>query len=85
MNSAEEASLIAENNLIPGCTRMSFVDAPGGTRRTFLFNYIRYRAVACGYKVKTAAWNAIAATLLKVSRAIHSTFKVPVPRSASAM
>ena len=84
MNSAEEASLIAENNLIPGRTRMSFVDVPGGPRRTFLFNYIRYRAVACSYNVKTAAWNAIAAILLKVSQAIHSTFKVPVPCSASA-
>ena len=79
LNSVEEASLIAENNLIPGSARMYFVDAPGGTGKTFLFNQIRNRAVARGYKVKTAAWTGIAATLLKLGRTIHSTFKVPVP------
>ena len=79
LNSVEEASLIAENNLIPGSARMYFVDAPGGTGKTFLFNHIRNRAVARGYKVKTAAWTGIAATLLKLGRTIHSTFKVPVP------
>ena len=40
LNSVEEASLIAENNLIPGSTRMYFVNDPGGTGKTFLFNQI---------------------------------------------
>ena len=78
LNSVEEASLIAENNLIPGHTRMYFVDAPGGTGKTFLFNQIRNRTVAHGYKIKTAAWTGIAATLSKLGWTIHSTFKVPV-------
>ena len=81
LNSAEEASLIAENNLIPGRTRIYFVDAARGTGKTFLFYHIRNRAVPCGYKVKTAAWTGIAATLLKFGRTIHSTFKLPVPCS----
>ena len=55
LNSVEEAYLIAENNLIPGCTRMYFVDTPGGTRKKFLFNHIRNRVVSRGYKVKSAA------------------------------
>ena len=55
LNSVKEASLIAENNLIPGSTRMYFVNDPGGTGKTFLFNQIRNRVVARGYKVKTAA------------------------------
>ena len=79
LNSVEEASLIAENNLTPGCTRMYFVDAPGGTGKTFLFSHIRHRAVARGYKVKTAARTGIESTLLKLGWTIHSTFKVPVP------
>ena len=58
---------------------MDFVDAPGGTGKTFLFNRRRNSAVARGYKVKTAAWTGTAATLLKLGRTIHSTFKVPVP------
>ena len=79
LNSVEEASLIAENNLTPRCTRMDFVDAPGGMGKTFLFNLIRNSAVARGYKAKTAAWTGTAATLLKLGCTIHSTFKVPVP------
>ena len=79
LNSVEEAYLIAENNLIPGCTRMHFADTPGGTGKTFLFNHIRNRAVSRGYKVKSAAWTGIAATPLKLGPTIHSTFKVPVP------
>ena len=35
LNSVEEAPLIAENNLTPRCTRMYFVDAPGGTGKHF--------------------------------------------------
>ena len=54
LDSVEETSLIAQNSLIPGSARMYFVNAPGGTGKTFLFNQIRNRAVAHGYKVKTA-------------------------------
>ena len=81
LNSVKEVFLIAENNLIPGRTRMYFVDAPGGTGKTFLFDHIRNRAVAHVYKVKTVAWTGIAATFLKLGWTIHSTFKVPEPCS----
>ena len=79
LNSVTEASLIAENNLIPGWTRMYFVDAAGRTGQTFLFNHMRNRAVTSGYKAKIAEWTGVAVILLKLGWTIHSIFKVPVP------
>ena len=58
---------------------MYFADAPGETGKTLLFSHIRNRAFARGYKVKTAAWPGIAATLLKLGCTSHSTFKVLLP------
>lgn len=63
LNLVKEVSLIAENNLIPGCTRIYFVDALGVTGKTFVFNHIINTAVAGGYKVKCTVWIRFAATL----------------------
>ena len=52
-----------KNSLIPGCTRIYFVDALGVTGKTFVFNHIINTAVAGGCKVKCAVWIRFAATL----------------------
>ena len=44
LHSVFEASQIQDANLPPPHPRLFFVDAPGGTGKTFLFNYIRNAA-----------------------------------------
>ena len=63
----------------PAAGGMFFLDAPGGTDKTFLLNcilaYVRQRndiALA-------VAGSGIAATLLKLGRTAHSRFKLPIP------
>ena len=62
-----------------GCAAVFFVDGPGGSGKSFLFeaflHYVRGRgqmAVAC-------AWSGLAATLLPGGRTCHARFGFPVP------
>ena len=56
-----------------------YVDAPGGSGKTYVFNklasYLRHHSkhVVC------AAWTGIAANLMFDGRTVHSLFKLPVP------
>ena len=59
--------------------RIFFIDGPGGTGKTFCYNYLINEVVPRGFKVSTCAWTGIAATLLKGGKTIHSLFKLPVP------
>ncbi|XP_076039480.1 uncharacterized protein LOC143024554 [Oratosquilla oratoria] len=45
--------------------RLFYLDAPGGSGKTFLFNMIHDYLVAQNVAVSTSAWTGIAATLLK--------------------
>ena len=55
-----------------------FIDAPGGTGKTFLINYmISYLSRNVG-AVLTTASSGIASTLLSWGRTLHSTFNLPL-------
>ena len=56
-----------------------YLDGPGGSVKTFMYNYLVAELHSRGYKVATAAWTGIAATLLIGGRTVHSLFKLPVP------
>ena len=57
---------------------MLFLDAPGGTGKTFLINLILAKLRSEGKIALATASSGIAATLLTVGRTLHSTFKVPL-------
>ncbi|XP_076035390.1 uncharacterized protein LOC143021665 [Oratosquilla oratoria] len=59
--------------------RLFYLDAPGGSGKTFLFNMIHDYLVAQNVAVSTSAWTGIAATLLKNGKTLHSVFNLPVP------
>ncbi|KAK3743358.1 hypothetical protein RRG08_061294 [Elysia crispata] len=55
-----------------------FLDAPGGTGKTFILNLL-FARVRMDNKIALAvASSGIAATLLKGERTAHSTFKIPI-------
>ena len=54
-----------------------FIDAPGGTGKTFLLNLLLSKVrLNCGIALATAS-SGIASTLLSGGRTAHSTFKLP--------
>ena len=57
---------------------MLFLDAPGGTGKTFLINLILAKLRLEGKIALATASSGIAATLLTVGRTLHSTFKIPL-------
>ena len=59
--------------------RAFFIDAPGGTGKTFVFNTLIAKALADGHKVASCAWTGIASNLLRFGQTCHSLFKLPVP------
>ena len=58
-----------------------YVDGPGGTGKSFLFNAILLKAVSLQKRVLPLAFTGIAATLLRGGRTIHSSFGIPVNQS----
>ena len=57
---------------------MVFLDAPGGTGKTFLINLILAKLRSEGKIALATASSGIAATLLTGGRTLHSTFKIPL-------
>ena len=57
---------------------MLFLDAPGGTGKTFLINLILAKLRSEGKIALATASSGIAATLLNGGRTLHSTFKIPL-------
>ena len=57
---------------------MLFLDAPGGTGKTFLINIILAKLRSEGKIALATASSGIAATLLTGGRTLHSTFKIPL-------
>ena len=55
---------------------MLFLDAPGGTDKTFLINLILAKLRSEGKIALATASSGIAATLLTGGRTLHSTFKI---------
>ena len=57
---------------------MLFLDAPGGTGKTFLINLLLAKLRSEGKIALATASSGIAATLLTGGRTLHSTFKIPL-------
>ena len=55
-----------------------FLDAPGGTGKTFLINLLLAQIRSSGKVALAVASSGIAATLLSGGRTAHSTFKLPL-------
>ena len=60
-------------------SRCFYIDGPGGTGKTFLYNALIHIVRGEGEIVLPVAWTGIAATLLEGGRTAHSRFKFPVP------
>jgi len=65
----------------PPSDRMFFLDAPGGTGKTFLTNCIRDFAISKGKEVLMVASSAVAAGLMNGGSTAHSALKIPIPCS----
>ena len=55
-----------------------YIDGPGGTGKTLLFNAVLNSVRAEGNYALACATSGIASILLQFGRTIHSRFKVPV-------
>ncbi|XP_057291716.1 ATP-dependent DNA helicase pif1-like isoform X1 [Hydractinia symbiolongicarpus] len=70
-------NVFTNNNI--NVANIFFLDGPGGTGKTFTYNYIIKEVIARNLCVATCAWTGIAATLLPNGKTVHSLFKLPVP------
>ena len=61
--------------------RIIFLDAPGGTGKTYLLNLLLAKVRASGQIALAVASSGIAATLLQGGKTAHSTFKLPLDLS----
>ena len=59
-----------------------FLDAAGGTGKTFVMRTIQSLLQFRGQKVISVAISAVAVSLLENRRTAHSVFKIPIPRDA---
>ena len=67
------------NALKSGKGGIFFVDGPGGTGKSFLFQAIIHHARGKGKLPIACAWSGIAATMLPNGRTVSSRFALPVP------
>jgi hypothetical protein len=58
--------------------RLFFLDAPGGTGKTFLINLLLAKIRSTGKVSLVVSSSGIAATLLSGGKTAHSTFKFPL-------
>lgn len=56
-----------------------FIDARGGSGKTYLFNKLHAYLTTNKFSISCAAWTGVAATLLTGGKTLHSLFKFPVP------
>ena len=59
--------------------KIFFIDGPGGSGKTYIYNYLIHHARSYELKVVASALTGIAATLLLGGKTAHSTFKIPIP------
>ena len=67
--------MLESNNLEAKCR---FLDGPGGTGKTFVYNTVFHILKGLGKNVMTMAYTGIAAILLPTGRTIHSCFKLGI-------
>ncbi|XP_015124926.1 uncharacterized protein LOC107046742 [Diachasma alloeum] len=56
-----------------------YINGPGGSGKTFIYDTLWHLMIGEGKKVKTMAFTGIAATLLPEGKTVHKTFGLPVP------
>uniref|UniRef100_A0A914YXE1 ATP-dependent DNA helicase n=1 Tax=Panagrolaimus superbus TaxID=310955 RepID=A0A914YXE1_9BILA len=56
-----------------------FVDGPGGSGKSYLFNSLYYYFTGKSKKVTVMAWSGIAASLYETGRTCHNVFKLDFP------
>ena len=67
------------------CSRAYFLDAPGGTGKTFTIRAIQSILKVRKHSVIAVATSAVAASLLDGGRTAHSVFKIPIPCYAESV
>ena len=65
--------------------RLFFIDGPGGSGKTFLYEALYHKVCGIQLKVDCVASTGIAATLLPFGKTAHSLFKIPVPLHANSI
>lgn len=60
-------------------TRVYFLDAPGGTGKTFTISALESLLELREHKIIAVAISAVAASILSGGRRAHSVFKIPIP------
>ena len=80
IKSVHETSFEAKQNGLPDNEpKVFFVDGPGGSGKTYLYNFIIRFATFFGMKIAASAMTGIAATLLPGGQTAHKTFCIPIP------
>ena len=77
--------VVLHNDAILQNGRVFFVDAPGGTGKTFVVRAIHALLQARERNVLPVASSAVASSLLGGGRTAHSTFKIPIPCYADSV
>lgn len=76
--SAVERQLVARQQGTSSNDNLIYIDAPGGTGKTFLLNVIIKGMTKKGFKVLAVAHTGVAAILLENGRTAHSMFRLPL-------
>ena len=82
MNSGQLAAFSTIISAIqnPGVNRLFFVDGPGGTGKSFVYNTLIAHVIGIlGLKSVAVASSGIAALVLRDGQTAHSLFKIPIP------
>jgi hypothetical protein len=76
MDSIKEMIDAGANEIAGG--KCAFVDGPGGSGKTFLYNCVAHYVFSQDKRVCCMAWSGIAACLLINGRTVHTSFRLPL-------
>ena len=65
--------------------KLFFIDGPGGSGKTYLYECLLHVIRGQGHKAIPTAFTGIAANLLEGGRTLHSRFGIPVPTNESSV
>ncbi|CDF36554.1 unnamed protein product [Chondrus crispus] len=84
LQTVRSSSAVAGPSMPTQSSRLFFLDAPGGTGKTFVLSAIQDFLRSRPKQVIAVATSAVAAVLLDGGRTAHSVFKIPIPVSAES-